>query len=98
MSYNTLLPILIPTSRPFMPVAFKISYAKDVTYLDYRYEHYLHIKEQYFSDIKYCPECLREQMKTFGFTWFCREWQLYHANECIKHGRPLNKFIVGNVV
>ena len=95
---NSIIPIFVPTSKPYLPVAFKSQYASGLSEMPSigSYRNYLNYKDHLFSDIKYCPICFEEQMVEHGFTWFRVEWQFFHANVCLKHKVPLNEIYCKN--
>ena len=42
------------------------------------------------TPIRFCVRCFKEQIKTFGFTYFEASWQFTHS--CRKHEVPLRRF------
>lgn len=45
----------------------------------------LHKNEKIKIDIKFCVDCFIDQIRTYGFTWFKRDWLLPGSSYCLTH-------------
>jgi len=50
----------------------------------------LHTLDFVSTETGYCPLCVEEQIREYGFFWFRREWLTYKADSCVKHSCELS--------